>query len=358
MNIVFASEHCCIRGVKQAIMLMNAGHQIFFLANRIIQPSYLRAALFATFYNGPEDFNRQLYRLTTATDIDLIHVHNEPSYLGWLAKETCPMHPVVFDVHDLHFIRTGNLTADEEKSLSVCDGIVFPSQSYKNECQALFGNKPAEVIYSFCNQDVLNSIIPMPYVGGICYQGGILTKVKKGGPEKGFEYANYKELARVLLNNSIPFYLYGANSQYQHTYTELGAICSPQLEYSWLMNNLPRHAWGFCGPGMAGVKQWNCAMPNKFFEYLSAGVPIMVFSAEEVAEVVEREGFGVVISSFDEIPAVYHDAALQKQCRENILKRRPHYIMENQYHKLLKLYCAAEKQGIIHEKLTEEAERE
>ena len=63
------------------------------------------------------------------------------------------------------------------------------------------------------------------------------------------------------------------------------------------------------------------------FDYLSAGIPVMVHGAAEAAEFVREHGVGVVLESLDDIPKVYDQ---HEKYRKRVLEVRDEFIMDNQ----------------------------
>jgi hypothetical protein len=138
MKIIFASYACCARVIKEGIALIEAGHNVIFIQQTMSNWDLLKGLPLTSFYGNvfapysmPKHFAS---KLSLFTDIDIIHVHNEPSWFGYIAKEVFPDMPVIFDAHDLDAVRYGKATIDERKSIGACDAIIFPSKRYQSYC--------------------------------------------------------------------------------------------------------------------------------------------------------------------------------------------------------------------------------
>ena len=340
MNILFASDSCCARVIKEGIALINNGHQVTFLQRRIANPDmqYVLPAMVA--YQGHAQYSAKLKNFS---NIDIIHVHNEPSWLGYVAKEARPDLPVVFDAHDLCAVRDNEIVEDEIRSLALCDGIIYPSKGYRDfvrdqlprlcsDDQAFeahqairAGNNPSEIIYSMCNEYMLDLLQPLPRVNGIVYQGGVSPFM---------DHRDYREISKYLAGARIPFHIYGTDMEYAAEYIATGAVYMPTLPYLDLMRNLTRYDWGLCGCPISHP-QWENAMPNKLFEYIAAGIPVIVINAAECAEFVMEHGLGVVVDSINAIPRIYDR---HEKYRERVAEKRAMFTMESQVPKILALY--------------------
>ena len=338
MNIIFASYACCIRTIKEGIALMQQGHAVTFLQKTMANWELLAELPVVSFFGNPfkmdESPEYYMRKLKMFQETDLIHVHNEPSWLGHKAKEACPDIPVIFDAHDLNLVRQTirhnpekkEATKDEIKSFKMCDGVIFPSVGYQEYCKKYKAlvYTPTEVIYSMVNKHVLH----MPGVSrlpGIVYQGGLTINNN---------YRDYRQVASILNNMKIPFHIYDTTMNYMQQYTAAGAICMPTQSYYSLIRNLNRYDWGFVGSPIKS-SQWDRAMPNKMFEFIAAGIPCLVYQANECAEFVKKHNLGIVVDDLRDIPSIYDQ---HEKYRKIVMQKRDQFTMESQTEKILTLY--------------------
>lgn len=118
------------------------------------------------------------------------------------------------------------------------------------------------------------------------------------------------------------------------TYTEKGALCFPAINYTQMVQNLSRWDWGFVGATQY-TKTMENAMPNKMFEYIAAGIPVIVCNAEEAGKWVEENGLGINVYSMHEIPEIYEQHIA---LRKNVEARRREFTMETQVDGLIDFY--------------------
>lgn len=329
MRVVFASHHCCVRVIKEGLALMKAGVDVVFLQHQVSNEAFVNLLPVCSFYRDPDEYAFKLSILSR--DADLVHVHNEPDWLGHIAKQVVGDKPVVFDAHDLNSIRRGEVYPDEQKSMEVCDGFIFPSRPYMDMTVKRYQlTKPCDVIYSMCNDNMLQ-LDSLPRVNGIVYEGGI-TGENQGD---AFEYRNYVPLAKSLTKQGIPLFLYGLDPELQTEYGNAGAVPMGRLGYFTLLKQISRFDWGFLGCCVPHP-QWETAMPNKLFEYMAAGIPVLALNAGESAKFIKEHGVGIVLDSMEQIGEVY---AYHWKYRKVVAEKRGQFTMETQTGKILDLYA-------------------
>jgi len=281
------------------------------------------------------DQHQLKYRLKLLNDIDLIHCHNEPNWTVEVAKDARPDLPLVFDIHDLESARTApveDLLEYERTAIRLADAYIFPSQGYQahaRKCHNIPDSKPSEVVYSYCNNELLN-LEPRPRIRGVVYEGNVSHT-----SDMRIAYSDQSYVSEYLKTHNIPFALYGIEDErLMKIYMDFGAMCFPVLPYGSLIENLSRYDWGYLGHPEP-CRKWLDAMPNKLFEYIMAGIPVICCNAPEAGAFVEQHGLGVSIYSIHEIPEIYEQ---HTELRKNVQQKRHEFIMESQVETILDLY--------------------
>ena len=330
MNVLYLSHHCCIRVMKMGTAMQNADNDIdvVFSQESFSHPDFMFRAQRLIMWDSVE---RLMVQLKQIRDIDLIHVHNEPTWLATVCKMVRPEIPVVLDCHDLDTIRGETGAMEEEKdAFGRVDALIFPSQTYQTLSEKHFRFKqPSEVIYSMVN-DELFSPPNQSRVNGIMYQGGIGLTTETSDD---FAYRDFTEVANVLKDAGIAFHMYyGGNSNIvaEH-YGNLGCLMHPKVHYTTLLQEQTRYDWGLIGTA-GRHHQWDASMPNKLFEYILSGLPILCLNAKEPGEWVEKHGLGVCISDPAEIPGVYDQ---HKKIRKRMVKYQEKWSMGQQVGKIV-----------------------
>jgi hypothetical protein len=329
MRIATASFHNCIRVFKQIVGLERNDIEVHTLLHHMANSDLRDHYDSLSFYGNPDNYAEKIAKLR---DIDLIHVHNEPNWLGTVAKRVKPDMPVVFDAHDLDSVRQGQILDDERECFERLDGFIFPSQGYADICKDLY-NLPEEacrVIYSMCNEHMIIEN-PLPKLAGICYEGGI-EALPPDQPD--FMGRDYRKIACYLRDWGIPFTVFGANGYYVEHYVPTGTVCFPPHNYYHMLEQMSRYDWGLVGNEIK-CSQRKHAMPNKLFEYMAAGIPAIVMNAEEAGKFVEEHGVGVYIEDIDEIQKIYPE---HEKYKMTVLAKRHMFTMEKQMPDILSLY--------------------
>ena len=325
MKVLFLTYYTCIRAIKEMIALQKAGVNVFLLQTGNKNIEFNTMFGWTMFYNAYEPDTLR-YQLSRITGVDVIHCHNEPSWIVSIAKECCPDIPVIFDTHDLFTARDGKPNQDERQAFQDCDAVVTPSKGYKQHIIDFYGlQKPIEVIYSYCNEnfyfDRYRDKNPQQFPG-IVYEGGITNK-----PDS---YRYYVDVVRNSISRGIPFNIYPVDTGISKIYQDAGANVMAEMSYFDLIPAMSRFEWGFVGPGFKH-RAFDWAMPNKLFEYLAAGIPPVVYESQEALEFVKEHGIGIEFKD---------DAIKDKDVREmyaGIVKEK-RFIMESQSSKLIALY--------------------
>ena len=333
MRILVLSHHGCIRVMKQGFALMK-NHDVHFMQNSVTDEAFLIPMKECSFYTTRETL---INKLMGMPDFDVIHVHNEPDWLVSAAKAAKPDTPVVYDCHDLDSQRDGEeANPDEIEAMKIADAYIFPSQSYYEGAiryHSLPTRKPKAVVYSMCNQDMM-SIGPLPRVRGIAYEGGIAAPVEGYNYTRYPLYRDHRALVEEMYYANIPIALYGVSDIFMSQYRTIGAMCFPPMPYVQMIRELSRWVWGFVGCADR-CRTMEGSMPNKLFEYVAAGIPVIACNSPEAQKYVIDNGLGVSVDSISDIPGVYDS---HEEWREKVKEKREQFIMEREIDKVERIY--------------------
>lgn len=223
-------------------------------------------------------------------DWDIIHCHNEPNFITLLALVACDKRPVIYDCHDMAGARS-TLTDDDAAMEKICftqsQGVVHVSEGLKNLALRTYGPTLGIVLPSFPLAHE-NKIGDKPKLNGIhvVYQGGLIQS-----PHPDFSYRYYLPMFQELLAAGVHVHAYPsahAENNNLRNYATLAAETTlfhlhDSLPYEELISTMSQYQWGFSGFNMEHITNPNTrnflhsALPNKFFDYLLAGVcPVVI----------------------------------------------------------------------------------
>jgi hypothetical protein len=331
MRILSLSEHCCIRVVKQTMALSDAGHDVTCLCKRNANPDMTPILPAVSYYRDSEDLVDKI-----PGPWDVIHVHNEPSALVSAVRATGPACPVVFDCHDLDACRYDLPTAEEAMAFVRADAAVFPSEPYRRVAHGHYRFAgPTEVVYSWPTADMVGAVADKTPLGGLVYEGGAMI----GGRLK---YCDYRQVAARCASEGIPLTMFGADARSADDYMAAGALYLPPMSYMEMLTQLTRYDYGLCAPG-APSAQWQRTIPNKLWEYIAAGLPVICWGADATAEKVIELGVGEVLDGPEQLTAATWARLLARRrfYAAQARRVRADLVMERQTGAILDLYRRA-----------------
>lgn len=350
-RITFTGFHSCIRSFKQAIALKELGYTVNWVCHSPppqLHFGALDAVLIYTLGDGSNEkvtaathfdhFKKTIQHIDKQTDI--YHAYNEPDWYVQTIKQVSEK-PVVWDLHDLVSDRDFIVRDDEELEIRNADAIITQGMGYLKLMKERRPDLAKKGLIDYCLSAVprifwpeLNSPLVMhgaKKFGGLVYEGGLASGLG-GGNE--FRYRWWLPIMEQLVKVNIPVTAHVAGGGDYSLYQKAGVRVVPPHPYISMMQQLTLYDWGLCGNAVhhpAFDKAW----PNKLFEYLSAGLPIIVHDSKEVAEFVKEEGIGVVVDNAKDIERVYSTAPKYKDA---VMKARQKYCMENEIQKVINIY--------------------
>ncbi len=321
MRILVISERACIRTLKQIIGL-SRNNEVHLLTENIPNIEYCKTA--THFFTADHESIRNGIRLYKG-QVDLLYIASEPSWLVVLAREVMPDAKIVLDIHDAQIWRTPDpayQSAEERLSFNWVDGVVVPSES----CRKLLDPKsPTLVFPSYAVEDTM-PLIPWARKGGIVYEG----RVDMPDAWEFMDYSKMEDTAKAFRDAGIPFHMYVPGkdekklAELKKIYEGYGVGWHKGKPYEQMVMSMGFHDWGLCG-NIKPFREWDVAMPNKLFEYMAGGIPVIALNAKETGQFVEKHKVGISVKSVQEIKKRWDERG---ECQRNVFLKRHLFTMQ------------------------------
>ncbi len=349
LRVLFIQDSSpCIRNIKYAEALNNNGIEVHLLyRDKSPTEGYGRGD---DFYRSLTRFKYRfrlldrIKRMISDKAIDLIHYHNQPDVLGASIIKANLSVPVVFDCHDFMSFKH-HLSRREKAAERTCNeesqGVIYPSAMYMEEAmkhyrftprRLVFGNYyPAALLVN--TQDFLPKLSTQDGKIHLVFQGRIAEK-----------HSDHRYLAAHLREfdpQRFSIHLFPSNSKEFSEYKAIPAVeLHQKLPYAELMKAMTAMDYGlvmFQDSIAAKLPAIRYAFGNKTFDYLCAGLPILVQdSLDEIRNFVNANEVGMPLSSLNTVPISGQPE--YQALRDRVLKIREEYSMERQIQNLIRFY--------------------
>ncbi len=349
-KICMVAHHGCIRVWKQAQMLMDEGHTVAVVSDRLHAMEITRYHTFGKYFDS--NSLARFIQLYDAAGFDIFHVHNEPDWIVSITRNNTKK-PVVFDVHDLESARISvSVPMEEIVLMRECDGIIHISEEMAAYSERIHRHQqPVEVIKTYtpakfmADPAVINGPQRMP--GTVVYEGGITkafeapTVVKDATGRNNIQQKSFRDFGsafRGLLAAGLQVHIYPCTlDESLYGYQVMGCVIHQPLPLNSLIPEMSKYEFNFVGSATP-VPLLDKAMPNKLFEGMSAGCVPMVYCGKAAEKFVLENGFGVSLDTLDP-EEIKFKAQGAPEMRERFLARRDEFTMESQYDKLMEFYA-------------------
>jgi glycosyltransferase involved in cell wall biosynthesis len=352
-RVLFVQQQPCIRSLKYAVGLRSAKPDVE------LGFAYRGGTLSEWYGSGDELFDKwwkldsrpatELQQIVEAFGPDIVHSHNLPDELTVAALGIVDGRiPVVHDVHDLQSLRRtpyedgfpepDDALGLEKQAIEGSAGLVAVSDELLGAIRAQHEVSARTLVFpNFALGRDLPEQLPVRDVSGhglpsLVYQGTLATN---GG------HYDLRELFTRVVESGVILTVYAARDvpEYERLADELAGLTyhSP-LEPAELLRTLPRFDFGWAGfnDGL-NAAHIDTALPNKVFEYLGCGLPVITLGHRAIKRFVEEEGVGIALAAVDELEARLREADL-RALRKRVEQARPGLTVEANIGRLTDLY--------------------
>ena len=326
MRIVITTGHCCGRVIKQARALKNLGFELHLVTNRVPADKGIFDSI--SYYDGIDDFKKSL---SLFSDKDIFHHHNEPSWQVTIIREVFPNARIVLDMHDSNYWRVSGMKwYEEDVAMQCADALVFTSKTMQDTIEKY--DKPHIIVPSaMLKEDFQYGA--WSYWGGLVSQGGHSLPTNPNPLES---WRDYTALYTLLKDKKQVFAyspMFVKGSDLDKHYISLGCKLGV-LAHQDLIKTMGRHEWSLVG-NLRKDRVWEMALPNKFYDAMAAGIPVVNFGCTEVTPLVNNFDVGINVDTVDELLERW-DECTQK--RHKVFLNREFFVMERHIGKLTELY--------------------
>jgi glycosyltransferase involved in cell wall biosynthesis len=365
LTVLFLEPQPCIRALKYA-----TGLKLAFGGNIRIVFGYLYHTLNELYGHGDEVFDElvklnpdnlegDIKRLVNKFHPFVIHSHNAPDGLTVSAIEAVRSEvPVIHDCHEALTLReTGYYASDDENTIrniypkqekianERSDGRIYVTEGVRDYIQQRYDVDPSRdmVFYSYVNK----SMVPSQLRRKLSEKDGEIHIVYIGTVTSIVKDSHYdlREIFREIANHGIHVHMYvsiwgSKDKAYQQLADENDFIhYHGHLDQKSLLQEMPQYDFGWAGFNVnrKNRKHLDVAIPNKVFEYIGCGLPVLAFPHKNMRKFLERYNVGLIFDSMDEMASQLKNEKLES-IRRDVLNSRYKFTVEKNVSRLIKYY--------------------
>ncbi len=356
MRVMFLQPQPCIRALKLARGLKEAPGEKISIVLGFLEKTLTELYGYGDEYFDDvirldqEDLEGSISRLVEEYDPPLIHSHNAPDFLTVSALNAVDGTPVIHDVHDSLTMRNmGYYEGDDEAKIrgyaedekTACvksDGRIYVSEMLRDYVRRRYSLELESdlVFHNYVSGDLIPGELDerLSSKDGeihIAYAGTITSKME------GHHY-DLREIFREMARSRLHIHIYAAREDEGY---RLLADESPFIHYHGhldqrvLLWELSKYDFGWAGFNDAkNKKHLDVVMPNKAYEYIACGLPILTFPHKALSEFVEEQRVGLVVEDFDIRERLENAHSLH----ENVYRKRYDFTIEKNIDSLVEFY--------------------
>lgn len=297
MRILMAQNRPCIRNWKESKALAARGHEVY-LASFIPEQLETLYGLDLSPYAGVIQLHNPEELLTVAGYFDAVHCHNEPDTFATVLSVSDT--PSVHDCHDMMSIRgLGYNRIEEGIANKYSDGRIFVSAYQAQAAVDRYHIDESKTVVF--NSSVLAEHLPkkkLPKIGkGIephfVYEGGL-----------NMIQATHRYLVPIfkeLCDAGAWVHVYGiwhqdSEAEYRKLIDSPRFVVHPKMAAGDLITEMTQYDMGLVVFNVTEANQHHLhsTLPNKLFEYLAAGIPVIGGNLHELVNFIKHHKCGLI----------------------------------------------------------------
>jgi hypothetical protein len=346
-KILISTWFNCLRNLKSTLAAHNLGYEIELVTKS--QGWALASELqIGHVYNHVKIWETpsQLEKAMRDSDADIIWCHNEPDLMTQLACEPSVKRDrlVIHDCHDLPTLhpehdKNAEINSQEKLASEESDWVFVPTPDYVERIEKKYPKTKGrvKVLYS-CAPEVYFPRQDFPYVNGMLYCGQVNVPEMKSQ----LHYRNVQPLFHKLTSLGVASHIYNTTPNINMMpYTMAGACTYGTLRMYAAIDQYTRYDYGFVGSSV-DCEEIQICMPNKLFDCMAAGIPVINLNSGTSGKFSEDLGIGLNIQGLNNLdsvpwinPITGENREFWDEKRKRVREVRWEYTMEKQLTKIL-----------------------
>lgn len=296
----------------------------------------------------PRVLREDLRRIVEELSIDLIHSQNAPDILTRVAVGTIDRIPIIHENQDTISLRQTPYTpesnleeelVDERIANEHCDARIHVSQGLQDYIQRKYGSKNDVVFPNY----VSRSLVPTCFKRKLSEIDGLVHIVYEGTLSSfSGDHYDLQGIFVDLARRGYRVHIY--DSHQNRDYARLAKTYSGLYYHGHkdpreLPYELTQYDYGWAGFNAEKNKEHlDVALPNKLFEYLASGLPVLSFPHKAQKELIEAYHVGLLFDDLDQLNQIIKDESTMGQLRGSVVARRYDFTVEANIGRVLELY--------------------
>ena len=280
--------------------------------------------------------------------IDIIHSQNAPDFLTVSAIRAFDDVPVIHDNQDAISLRktpyypdadVAKQLVDERIANTRCDARIHVTNELCAYTQQKYGSKNDVV---FCNY-VSESMMPTVFKDKLSEKDRRVHIIYEGtlASLEGDHY-DLRKIFQDIASYGIHVHIYDShsNTDYQQLAEGDGFLhYHGHLGPRTLLEEMTQYDFGWSGFNVTKNKaHMDVALPNKTFEYLACGLPVLSYPHTAQKKFIQKHEVGLVFNDLDEMREKLADTELVHKIHETVIRKRFCFTVEQNIHKITDLY--------------------